>query len=104
MNDVAITALIITFYVMDALLLASGIVLVRIGDRTKFVHVNCRCGYSLRGIPTAACPECGRPIQRNLTGRWQLGDRRIAVGIICIVLSVASVPLPWLFAIVATGS
>ena len=46
----------------------------------NFVHGVCgRCGYSLRGLPTTICPECGantaivgtrRPSRNPGSGRW----------------------------------
>jgi hypothetical protein len=62
---------------------------------SDFIHGVCgHCGYSLRGLPSTICPECGsdtkvvnrRPVRGGGAGRW------IACGVwIALLLAVNSV-------------
>ena len=46
------------------------------GDRSPEEHPRClRCGYSLRGLPGARCPECGEPFDVALPRAGYVDER-----------------------------
>jgi hypothetical protein len=82
-------------YVAPLSVFIVGVVLIFRGDRIKFFRRRCACGYDLRGLPASVerCPECGMPRARSRKGLWARGDRVIMLGILCIILSIALVPV-----------
>jgi hypothetical protein len=43
------------------------------------------CGYTLKGLPSGACPECGRPFDWNKRTTFRLGDEPGALGAVWLV-------------------
>ncbi len=54
-----------------------------------------KCGYNLRGIRGARCPECAHPIELDQL-RAVCRPRRLLLPITATVLTAGSMPLPWI--------
>src|SRR4051794_8398677 len=49
----------VTLTASAALAVALGVMLLRRGEKCDCLPRCARCGYGVRGVPSARCPECG---------------------------------------------